>query len=296
MIETACGDCSIMEFEVPIWQVTKAAVYRMKAPILGPLHRHRDQYQIFSVLSGEGTLTIGEQEFDAGVGGVFWIPPGTPHASNDPPDCRPHMIEVRFRPNPQRGRDWKTPDFPHHIPTGPYPAVDELLRRIVDEYWERHDYWRWAVSSMIDQLLIELIRAMSTTTTLQNRHAYGYQVDPGAIERSVRYIHQHYAELLDLTTLARVAAMSVSRFGKTFKALKGKRPIEYLIEFRLQRAIEMLKEDRWTITQISESVGFNSVHYFSRCFRNTFGVAPSLRAAMLDERASADAEEGDPEP
>ena len=54
----------------------------------------------------------------------------------------------------------------------------------------------------------------------------------------------------------------------------------------MQRAIEMLKEDRWTITQIAEAVGFNSVHYFSRCFRDSYGMAPSLRASMLEPAVS----------
>ena len=269
-----------MEFDAPDWQVAKAAVYRVKAPILGPMHRHVDQYQVFSVLDGEGTVIIGGQEFDAAMGGVFWIPPGIAHASNDPPGGCPEMIELRFRPDPSRRGGWGSPEFPYHIPAAHYPSVETLLRGIVEEYWERNDYWRWAVSSLIDQLLIELIRVLSTTVALRDCQAYGYQVDPEAINRAVRYIHQHYVEPIELKTLARVAAMSVSRFGKTFKALKGKRPIEYLVEFRLQRAIEMLKEGRWTISQISEAVGFNSVHYFSRCFRNCFGVAPSARARM----------------
>jgi AraC-like DNA-binding protein len=272
-----------MEFEAPAWQVMKAAAYRVNAPILGPEHHHRDQYQVFSVSDAQGTLHIGGQAFDARLAGIFWIPPGTPHASEQPPACCPHMVEVRFRPNRARLKAWGAPEFPYHIQTRSFPQVPDLLRRIVDEYWGRKSYWQWTVSALIDQFVIELIRALSATTELKDRHAYGYRVDPEGIERAVHFIHEHYAEPIELEALARAAAMSVSRFAKTFKAMTGKRPIEYLIEFRLQRAMEMLRDGDWTISQVSEAVGFNSIHYFSRSFRKCFGVPPSLRAQMEQE-------------
>jgi len=62
---------------------------------------------------------------------------------------------------------------------------------------------------------------------------------------------------------------------RKLKMLTGKSPSRFLREFRLNKALNMLHEKQANITEIAEKSGFNSLTYFSKCFKSKFGILPS---------------------
>jgi AraC-like DNA-binding protein len=69
--------------------------------------------------------------------------------------------------------------------------------------------------------------------------------------------------------------LNASQFYRKLKKLTGKSPSVFLRDFRLKRAMLMLHYRKGNITQIAEKSGFNSLTYFSKCFKNTFNILPS---------------------
>lgn len=65
------------------------------------------------------------------------------------------------------------------------------------------------------------------------------------------------------------------QFIRKAKQLTGKRPIDLLTVFRLQRAKQLLDQEKLTISEISYMVGYNLPNSFSRAFRKEFGISPS---------------------
>lgn len=51
-------------------------------------------------------------------------------------------------------------------------------------------------------------------------------------------------------------------------------PMEYLQEYRLQKAIELLEDTNWNITEIAELTGFSTVSYFITFFKSKTGDTP----------------------
>ena len=78
-----------------------------------------------------------------------------------------------------------------------------------------------------------------------------------------------------IDSLSREMAMSRSSFFNKLKAVTGHNPNSFIRMIRLNCAIEMLKEKKYTIAEVSYSVGFNDVKYFSTVFKKHFGVSPS---------------------
>jgi AraC-like DNA-binding protein len=70
-------------------------------------------------------------------------------------------------------------------------------------------------------------------------------------------------------------AMSKSQLHRKLKALTDEGPGELLRNFRLKRAAQLLSQKADTVTQIAYSVGFNDLSYFTRCFKELYGVVPS---------------------
>ena len=55
----------------------------------------------------------------------------------------------------------------------------------------------------------------------------------------------------------------------------GIRPINYLIQYRLEQAIELLKDGDYTVQEVSSLVGYSDPLYFSRIFKKHVGYSPS---------------------
>ena len=89
-------------------------------------------------------------------------------------------------------------------------------------------------------------------------------------------VEEHLSEEdFNVTTLALELGMSrTSLFSKT-KSLLGESPQAFLTGFRLNRAMELLKQGDLNVSEVAYKVGFSTLTGFSRSFKNQFGVPPS---------------------
>lgn len=70
-------------------------------------------------------------------------------------------------------------------------------------------------------------------------------------------------------------AVSRSVFFKKLKALTGLAPIEFIKEMRVKRAAELIETGQYSISQVSYMVGINDPRYFSKCFKQRYGMTPT---------------------
>ena len=80
---------------------------------------------------------------------------------------------------------------------------------------------------------------------------------------------------LSLDELARELAVGRTVFFRKVKGVTGFTPNEYIRVMRLKKAAEMLTDGEHTVNDTAYSVGYNDPLYFSRCFKQQFGVSPS---------------------
>lgn len=69
--------------------------------------------------------------------------------------------------------------------------------------------------------------------------------------------------------------MSRSVFFKKLKTLTGLSPIEFLKEIRMKRAAQLIETGEYSMAQIAYMVGLNDSHYFSKCFKQQYGITPT---------------------
>ena len=75
--------------------------------------------------------------------------------------------------------------------------------------------------------------------------------------------------------LVKELAVSRSVFFKKLKTLTGLAPIEFIKEMRVKRAAQLIESRDFNMTQISYMVGINDPRYFSKCFKQRFGMTPT---------------------
>ena len=80
---------------------------------------------------------------------------------------------------------------------------------------------------------------------------------------------------LMIADLAQELGMSRSVFFNKLKTLIGLSPVEFLREMRIKKAAQLILADEGNMAQIAYQVGFNDSHYFSKCFKQVYGVTPT---------------------
>ncbi|MBN2617165.1 MAG: AraC family transcriptional regulator [Spirochaetales bacterium] len=95
------------------------------------------------------------------------------------------------------------------------------------------------------------------------------------IKEALLYIHKNYSKNLTISEIAKIAGMSEAYFSRTFKLLVDKTVFEYLNYYRINSAVQLLKETKLPVSIISQKVGFESSSYFIKRFKMLLGVTPS---------------------
>lgn len=86
------------------------------------------------------------------------------------------------------------------------------------------------------------------------------------------YLHRHMCENITVKDIAAALYMNHHYLGEYFKKHNGVTVKEYLLELRMQKAFKLLKEDKLTVSQIAEALGFDTVQYFSTKFKAYYGM------------------------
>ncbi|MEG4321546.1 MULTISPECIES: helix-turn-helix domain-containing protein [unclassified Microcoleus] len=103
--------------------------------------------------------------------------------------------------------------------------------------------------------------------------------DGGLPERQVllvlEYINEHLSQDIKLADLAALLGMSQFHFSHMFKQAIGIAPYQYLLQQRIERAKELLKQKERSIVEIALECGFNSHSHLSKQFRQLTGMTPT---------------------
>lgn len=95
------------------------------------------------------------------------------------------------------------------------------------------------------------------------------------IVKAMEYIEQNYQRSIKLVDVADSVCLNPVYFSHVFKKQTGVRFVDYLADYRIQKAIELMQDPALTIGAIAGSVGFYSSRYFAETFKKRKGMTPS---------------------
>ena len=228
------------------------------------------EFQINYITEGAGLLETEFGKFAIRQGSIFIIQPGVWH---------------RYRPNQKTG--WKEhyigfngnmgiPFLSHPIFLENQPVLNPGVRaELIDTYYKIFDLvheeqpgFQQIASGLIVKLLGYLI------SFEKQREFHGKRI-AGIIEDARFKIRQNVESLLDIEEMANDYNIGYSYFRKMFKSYTGVSPHKYHLELKIIRAKELLLASNKSVKEISYDLGFQSIHYFSRLFKNKVGKSPT---------------------
>lgn len=102
-------------------------------------------------------------------------------------------------------------------------------------------------------------------------------LDEKLIEKAIKYVEDNMSRTeLSVEELSRELGMSRVHLYKKLLQITGKTPIEFIRVIRLKRAAQLLRESQLHVSEVAFEVGFNNPKYFSRYFKDEFGLLPSV--------------------
>lgn len=94
------------------------------------------------------------------------------------------------------------------------------------------------------------------------------------IKEALSYIEQNFQNDISVEDIAAVCGLNRSYFGKIFKDAVGKTPQEFLLNYRMIKAAELLRLTTLSVNDIGNAVGYTNPLHFSRAFKNIYGLSP----------------------
>ncbi|MEK9603329.1 MAG: AraC family transcriptional regulator [Flavobacteriaceae bacterium] len=100
-------------------------------------------------------------------------------------------------------------------------------------------------------------------------------INEDRLQRVISFIVENYGRKIDLEELSEISFMTSNSFCRYFKERTGKTAFQFIREYRISRACQMIINSHKSIAQISVDTGFNAFSSFNRVFKSIKGVSAS---------------------
>lgn len=246
-----------------------------------PPHTH-DFCELNIITAGHGIHSIKGKSFPAEVGSVFFIPPQTPHAYSETQELsvfhiliRPELLAENYaeasRVNGYLLLTEIEPYLRAETDTAAFlKLTTEQLRLLEPEFNVIRDKSPFSAPEFealrIHTLWKILYLLSAFIATEQNPRPSPHKYEQ-AILKALAYIHQNFGEKITVESLCSAAFLSRSTFLRSFQAVCGCTPHEYLRNFRIRHALELLEEGALSRTEIAHRCGFYDLAHFERAVK-----------------------------
>ncbi len=163
------------------------------------------------------------------------------------------------------------------------PEISELIKSrmkyMLSEYTKCDLYFEQLISAEIINMLIIISREYKKSPICENITILHEKYRP-LVENAIEYIDTNYNKPLKLEDVCKISMISKTYFCYLFKMITNRTFVEYLIDVRIQKAVELLKHPQNSITWVGFEVGFNDSTHFSRTFRKVQGMSPRAYRIM----------------
>jgi AraC-like DNA-binding protein len=226
-------------------------------------------YNFIFVTRGKVVWVVAGEKFPLGPGDLVIVPPDVEHHAYSL-KRRITLVSIHMLATLPGGQDvfelLSPPRF-QRVPSG--CAFGSYLRGAETE-WSRPQAETIDMLPLWSHLIAhELFRHNAKLGLLRYRAA-----DP-LIAGMLEDLEKHIARPVTLEALARRSGFSAQHLNRTFQRVLGVTPLKYLSRLRMERAAELLRDGRLTVSAVAAAVGFDDPYYFSRQFHAHHKISPS---------------------
>lgn len=254
---------------------------------LTEIEHFHDFTELVFILKGKGTQVIEEQEYPVSAGDVFVLQGNQKHYFKDASGiqiinvmfdmgAKSHLIsnEVKklegynalfiLEPHYRAKHHFKNK---LHLKRSEMAKLELMINAMIYEQGHKDEGYQLILTNRLQELLVLLSRHYSRLEATEAKSLV-------RIGKVIDYLEANYAKKIYLDHLAEMCFMSTRNFQRIFKKAVGSSPSSYLMDIRLQKARQLLRETDQSISSVALDTGFGDGNYFIKCFKKANGVTP----------------------
>lgn len=262
-------------------------------------HYHSFQ-ELVVIVSGHGIQNINGVEYPVSAGDVFLLKGRDSHyfvsGSNTlsmynilyDPDRLPipwdHFRSISgynmvFRVEPAFRSKFNAVNL-IHLESGALAELAKKIRFLSALLLADREGWEAESLLLFQEIILAVSRSYShSRKTNERREGTGERIN-----KVISILEKNYTRNYTIAELAALVHTSPRNFSRLFRKVAGESPISYLLHLRLAKAAELLADTLASCSKIGERTGFPDSNYFSRKFREQYGLSPHSYRKYHNER------------
>ncbi len=246
------------------------------------MHWH-EEVEIISIKKGYGIVHVDLVRLEVKAGDFIFILPGQLHSIEQNQNFVMEYENIIFNTDVLNTNDMCSINFLRPVFDGEtnFPILidgeksyyESIYRSIenLDDLCNRRPFgYQLAVKGTLFQIFFTLI---TNSDSISHKIKKNKSLDKMKIILS--YIQENYSKQITIEEISGVCYYSKSHFMKFFKASTGQGFVQYLNDYRLNIAAQMLSSTSDNIIDIALKTGFENLSYFNRVFKKKYGTSPS---------------------
>lgn len=235
--------------------------------------------ELFYVMRGEGSFLVEDEKFAVKEDDLIVVNPNVAHTEISVPDTPLEYIVLGIS-GLQFLSEEKDEVYDYSVHNY-YDYKHEILfylRTLVEEIKNEDENYEAITQNLLEILILNILRR--TKKKIQIKATKKVTKECRFIEQ---YINEHYAEDITLQKLSDLTYLNKYYIVHVFKKYKGLSPINYLIERRIEEAKNLLETTNYSVSKISDIIGFSSQSYFSQTFKKEMDMTPNQYRKRIEK-------------
>jgi len=234
-------------------------------------HIH-DFSQIIYVYEGSGTANLSGRSVSLSPGVILFMVPGIPHSLTADSDVAIRTIDVKFAITYSQ--------FYTALNKIRKPIIDKnncvlhILQKVHQEAIKTMPFHKELCNALMEEALVAILRESMDRGSPEIPDS-GLPMENGLIQNAREYIHVNYVRPVNFREASHLLGVSQQYLARKFKIKLGMTPHEYLMNYRIEKAKDLLRYTQAPIKEISYNVGFKSIHHFTRIFGRMENMPPA---------------------
>ncbi|MCW3790259.1 AraC family transcriptional regulator [Paenibacillus sp. LS1] len=245
-----------------------------------PMHWH-EEFQFVLIIKGQAIFQIQEEQVIMDEGEALFINSGCLHLAKDLNNSGCIYTCLNVSPSFILSQElFRTYVYPYIEATNLsyilLTTKEQWATNIIDAILE--------IDRLIQQspAIYEIDISIKLAQIWRNLIVNGFQLEYKESEmlknqrmkEMLNWIHLHYTERIVLEDIARAGHLSRSECCRYFKRFVKETPLNYVMEYRIQKSLLLLQQPQYNVTDVAYQVGFNSTSYFINQFKKSMNITP----------------------
>lgn len=172
------------------------------------------------------------------------------------------------------------PGDPAHVEIRPLfgdsdPLIERLLLGVRDALGEDDAWATPCVDYLARAVAARLIHRHSSVSPASRGNDARGKLPLGQLNRAIEFMEANLAETIGLPAIAATIGLSAGHFARQFRLMTGKAPHQYLLQLRIARSEQLLRDTDTSIAEIAYACGFASQEHLTRMLKRSRGNTPA---------------------